>query len=83
MKINNMKIEIIRNFYHKSTIAPDGITHTIDTSQKHTVYQLGMAKNYFTEDKNQVIDNIIQDLRDIITELERLRDKEKDNEDRS
>ena len=76
MKINDMEIEINKNFYHKSKVEDDGITHTIDVTHKYSVYQVGMAKNYFNiEDESELLDSMIGDLKAVIEELEKLKEK--------
>lgn len=76
-EINGMHIQIQKSWYNKTQIQPDGITHIVDTEHSYPVYQFGMAKNYFDiEDRNDVIDLLIADLRGVATELERLKEKE-------
>lgn len=79
MKLDNdMEIEIYRNWYNKSIVQPDGVTQIVDTSKKYTVFQVGMAKNYFgMSSKEEVIDAVIDDLKSAIDELTRMREKSK------
>ena len=82
MKLSNdMEIEIYSNWYNKTIMQPDGVTQIVDTSQRHTVYQVGMAKNYFLEDKNRVVDELIHDLKDVTQHLEQLRAQEKNQKE--
>ena len=76
-----MEIEIKKSWYNKTKVQPDGVTHIVDPEQ-HTVYQFGMAKNYFLENKNQVVDELIHDLKGVTQHLEQLRAQEKDQKDR-
>lgn len=75
-----MEIEIKKSWYNKTKVQPDGVTHIVDPEQ-HTVYQFGMAKNYFLEDKNRVVDELIHDLKDVTQHLEQLRAQEKNQKE--
>ena len=82
VNINGMELEIIKTYYNKSKVQEDGITHIIDTEHNYPVYQFGMAKNYFdTDDKNDLLELLVDDLRNIANELEKQIDKEKDNKE--
>lgn len=82
MRINDIEIEIRKSFYNKSHVQEDGITHIIDTEHNYPVYQFGMAKNYFDiEDKQDVVRNIVSDLKSVVSELERLLETEKDKDE--
>ncbi len=83
MEINGMNIQIHKSWYNKSHVKEDGITHIIDTEHQYSVYQFGMAKNYFDIDsKTVVVDSIISDLKGVIARLEQMKqqEQEKDNE---
>ena len=80
VNINGMTIEIQKTYYNKSKVQEDGITHIIDTEHNYPVYQFGMAKNYFDiDDKNDLLELLVDDLRNIANELEKQIDKEKDS----
>ena len=82
VNINGMTIEIQKTYYTKSKVQEDGITHIIDTEHNYPVYQFGMAKNYFDiDDKNDLLELLVDDLRNIANELEKQIDKEKDSEE--
>lgn len=82
VNINGMTIEIQKTYYNKSKVQEDGITHIIDTEHNYPVYQFGMAKNYFDiDDKNDLLELLVDDLRNIANELEKQIDKEKDSEE--
>lgn len=82
VNINGMTIEIQKTYYNKSKVQEDGITHIIDTEHNYPVYQFGMAKNYFDiDDKNDLLELLADDLRNIANELEKQIDKEKDNKE--
>lgn len=82
VNINGMELEIIKTYYNKSKVQEDGITHIIDTEHNYPVYQFGMAKNYFDiDDKNDLLELLVDDLRNIANELEKQIDKEKDNKE--
>ena len=80
VNINGMTIEIQKTYYNKSKVQEDGVTHIIDTEHNYPVYQFGMAKNYFDiDDKNDLLELLVDDLRNIANELEKQIDKEKDS----
>ena len=82
VNINGMTIEIQKTYYNKSKVQEDGVTHIIDTEHNYPVYQFGMAKNYFDIDnKNDLLELLVDDLRNIANELEKQIDKEKDSEE--
>ena len=82
VNINGMELEIAKTHYNKSKVQEDGITHIIDTEHNYPVYQFGMAKNYFDiDDKNDLLELLVDDLRNIANELEKQIDKEKDNKE--
>ena len=82
VNINGMELEIIKTYYNKSKVQEDGVTHIIDTEHNYPVYQFGMAKNYFDiDDKNDLLELLVDDLRNIANELEKQIDKEKDSEE--
>ena len=82
VNINGMELEIIKTYYNKSKVQEDGVTHIIDTEHNYPVYQFGMAKNYFNiDDKNDLLELLVDDLRNIANELEKQIDKEKDNKE--
>lgn len=81
MEINDMLVEIKKTWYNKTHVQEDGVTHIVDTEHSYPVFQFGMAKNYFDiDDKNVLIDSLVGDLRNVIAELEKQKDKEKDQE---
>lgn len=82
ININGMTIEIQKTYYNKSKVQKDGVTHIIDTEHRYPVFQFGMSKNYFDiDDKNDLLELLVDDLRNIANELEKQIDKEKDSEE--
>ena len=65
MNINGIEIEI-KN-------------HVVDPTQ-YTVYQFGMAKNYFMENRIDVLNGLISDLEQVTQHLIKMRDKELNQE---
>lgn len=81
VNINGMELEIVKTYYNKSKVQEDGITHIIDTEHNYPVYQFGMAKNYFDiDDKNDLLELLVDDLRNIANELEKQIDREKETD---
>lgn len=79
MNINGVEIEIKKNWYNKTKVQDDGITHVVDPTQ-YTVYQFGMAKNYFMENRIDVLNSLISDLEQVTQHLIKMRDKELNQE---
>lgn len=79
MNINGVEIEIKKNWYNKTKVQDDGITHVVDPTQ-YTVYQFGMAKNYFMENRIDVLNGLISDLEQVTQHLIKMRDKELNQE---
>ena len=83
IEINGVLIEINKTWYNKSQVQEDGITHIIDTEHQYPVYQFGMAKNYFDiDDRNELLQSLVQDIRSVVDQLERQISKDKQIEDR-
>lgn len=79
MNINGVEIEIKKNWYNKTKVQDDGITHVVDPTQ-YTVYQFGMAKNYFMENRIDVLNGLISDLEQVTQHLIKMRNKELNQE---
>ena len=79
MNINGVEIEIKKNWYNKTKVQDDGITHVVDPTQ-YTVYQFGMTKNYFMENRIDVLNGLISDLEQVTQHLIKMRDKELNQE---
>lgn len=81
MKLENgMKIEIHKTWYNKTRVQEDGITHIVEP-QRYTAYQFGMAKNYFDiETKEEVVEQIIEDLQKTIQHLKKMKQQNRGNE---
>lgn len=79
MNINGVEIEIKKNWYNKTKVQDDGITHVVDPTQ-YTVYQFRMAKNYFMENRIDVLNGLISDLEQVTQHLIKMRDKELNQE---
>lgn len=83
IEINGVLIEINKTWYNKSQVQEDGITHIIDTEHQYPVYQFGMAKNYFDiDDRNELLQSLVQDMRSVADQLEKQISKDKQMEDR-
>lgn len=83
IEINGVLVEISKTWYNKSHVQEDGITHIIDTEHQYPVYQFGMAKNYFDiDDRNELLQSLVQDMRSVADQLEKQINKDKQLEDR-
>lgn len=76
MKINGINFSISESHYNKSKVQEDGITHKIDTDKKYQMYMLELHKVYFDGSKEDVINQIINDLEAVVNKLKQIRDKE-------
>ena len=79
MTINDMNVEVHKTWYNKTRVLEDGVTHGVDPTE-YTVYQFGMAKNYFMEDREEMTKLLIKDLRDVANHLEKLLEQEKERD---
>lgn len=77
---NGIEMEIKKSWCNKTKVQEDGVTHIVDPTQ-YTVYQFGVAKNYFnTESKQEVVQQIIDDLQSTISQLQEMLRQEKEQE---
>jgi len=77
IEMNDMEFELRKSFYHRTKVQEDGVTHIVDTEHPYTVFQFGLAKNYFTEDEDVLLDSMIADLKCVVEHLEQLKEKNK------
>jgi hypothetical protein len=75
-----MKINIQKESYKKTKIADDGVTHKID-DKNYTMYVLEITGDYFIEDKEKVVKQIISDLKELTKDLENTLEKNRERED--
>ncbi len=81
MKFKDIQFEIKENYYNKTEVQADGITHKIDTETKYKMYQFGMAKNYMqVNNKEDMLNQLINDLDEFKEFLMRLKESEIENE---
>lgn len=80
MNVNGIDVELNKISYNKSTVAEDGITYNIDTSKSYTAYQFSTVKNYFSEDRKEVLDEVISDMEFLLKQLKQTRDKNNNKE---
>lgn len=80
MNVNGIDVELNKISYNKSTVAEDGITYNIDTSKSYTAYQFSTVKNYFSEDRKEVLDEVINDMEFLLKQLKQTRDKSNNKE---
>lgn len=77
LKIGDMELEVVKSWYNKSKVSDDGVTHIIDTEHQYTVFQVGMAKNYFDiETRDELIEVLVKDLRHAASTLEQQLNKD-------
>lgn len=79
---SGLYVNIKESWYNKSKVQEDGITHIIDTSKSYPMYQLEIFQNYYVDTREQAVDHVIDDLRSLIQELEKLRGRENLDEER-
>ena len=79
---DNLYIQIHESWYNKTKVSDDGITHITDTSKQYPLYQLEIQKCYFVDTRDEAVKEIIQDLKGLVTDLEKLVNKEREGEGR-
>ena len=80
MKINGINISIIESHYNKSKAQKDGVTHKIDVDKKYQMYMLELHKVYFESTKEEILNQIINDLEAVVNKLKQIRENGKDEE---
>ena len=77
---NGIDLSIKRSYYNKTIVGEDGVTHTVDTEHQYPLYQLQIFKNYFDTNDKQVVRQVINDLKGLVKELEKLEEKDLESE---
>lgn len=77
---NGLDLSIKRSYYNKTIVGEDGVTHTVDTEHQYPLYQLQIFKNYFDTNDKQVVHQVINDLKGLVKELEKLEEKDLESE---
>lgn len=77
---NGLDLSIKRSYYNKTIVGKDGVTHTVDTEHQYPLYQLQIFKNYFDTNDKQVVRQVINDLKGLVKELEKLEEKDLESE---
>ena len=80
MKINGINISISGSHYNKSKIQKDEVTHKIEADKKYQMYMLELHKAYFNGTKEDVLNQIINDLEAVVAKLKKIRENDKDEE---
>lgn len=77
---NGLDLSIKRSYYNKTIVGEDGVTHTVDTEHQYPLYQLQIFKSYFDTNDKQVVRQVINDLKGLVKELEKLEEKDLESE---
>lgn len=78
MEIKDIDV-VLRKGYTNRAVAKEGSNrYETDTIKQYPMYQLEIYKNYFNIDsQDEVVGQLIKDLRDLADYLEQMRNKEK------
>lgn len=74
---NDMDLTIHKTWYNKTEVQSDGITQIVQ-SERYPMYILELQKIYKVDSKEEVIDQIIQDLESTITQLREMKLREEE-----
>ena len=77
MKVNNMNVNVTQSFYNKTEVKEDGVTHIVDTEHSYTLYQLDINKVYFNGNRQEVAEQIIEDLQAVIDKIKEMKEHDK------
>lgn len=73
-----LHIDIQKSWYNKSKVQEDGVTHIIDTDTQYPMFSVQLFGWYKDiEDRNELADAIIEDLKETIKSLEQSKEQEK------
>lgn len=75
MKYKGINIEIIKGYYQKAQKQENNV-FKVDNNKSYPLYELNLNKTYYDMNKEDVLNNVIVDLKDLIKELEKYEDKE-------
>lgn len=66
---SKLKVDIQKDFYHK-TKNVNGV-QKVDTDNKYYMYRVKIENQYFTEKKDELIKNMLEDIKELETALEK------------
>lgn len=58
----HIHVDVQETMYNKTKVAEDGVTYIVDTTHDYKAYRLTIEKVYFTEEKDELIKGIMDDL---------------------
>ena len=77
MNYNKIEISIKKDVYQSTKFEKESETYVAD-DKMHTLYSVDIHKNYYTEDREQVLDELVRDLESLCKEIkEKLREQER------
>lgn len=76
---NGIDLSIKRSYYNRTVVGEDGITQTVDTEHQYPLFQLQIFKNYFNTSEEQLVSQIVSDLKAVVEALENM-EKESNKE---
>ena len=80
MNKKDYEIDITEGHYNK-TISEDGIRYIVDTSKEYPYCDVTLFKRYFDIEKSEVINPLINDLKELVNELEQYKAKKEAERD--
>ena len=77
MKYNEIEISIKKGTYQHTKLQKDSKTYIAD-DKMHTLYSVDIHKNYYTEDREQVLNELLNDLESLCKGIkEKLKEQER------
>ena len=77
MEYKGVEISIKKETYQKANVQDDNKTYIID-DKLHTLYSVEIHKNYYTENKEQVLNDLLNDLEGLCKDIkEKLKEQER------
>lgn len=67
-----MKTTFKKDWYNETIVGKDGVVQV--SPELKTMYHLSISENYFTDDKQLVLNRAIKDLENELTRLKQIRD---------
>lgn len=77
MKYNEIEISIKKDMYQNTQFQEESKTYIAD-DKVHTLYSVDIHKNYYTEDREQVLNELLNDLESLCKGIkEKLKEQER------
>ena len=70
VKYNDFNIELVEGMYQKAELQEDGVTYKVDENKQYKVFQVGIHKDYYIEDREEALQQLADDLTDLSKALQ-------------